>query len=99
MQVGWVPVKPSEIFHICCLDVVIDRTVITAHGPVLLNLRWHSEILRNFVKSLTVIGQSQGLIIDVTIAVSGHFKHCDDIVVAPHRPMMHAVHDLGFVTP
>lgn len=46
-----------------------------------------------------MVGQPQGLVIDVPVAVARHAKKLEHAFATPSWPVMHPEHQLGTVTP
>ena len=99
MEVGRVAVEPAEVLRVGRLHVVVHRAVVGAHRPVVGELGRELDLFGDLDRREAVVGEPECLVVDVAVAVAGLGEHLEHPVVAPHRPVVHAVHHLDTVAP
>ena len=97
IEIGRVAVEPADVFLIDRLDVVAHGAVVAAVVPDSGELVGQRQHLGDFDHRVSLIGQAQGLIVDVFVNVALLFEHVDDVLFAPPRPGVPAKHYVRLV--
>ena len=86
--VGRHTIPPPKVVLIDRLGIVVERAVVATHRKILLDKRRLTQHFSNLMERESVVGQAQGLIMHVAIAVALISQHVSDRLLAPSGPVM-----------
>ncbi len=72
-----------------------DRAVVAAVVPFLVEAGRQAQAVVHLADGHALVGQVQGLVVQVAVQVALLLQHLDDLRVAPARPVVHREHHLG----
>ena len=99
VEVGGVAVEPAQVLDVHRLDVMVHRAVIAPAVPLLGQALGQLDHLGDLHHGVALVGQPQGLIVEVAVHVPLLLETVDDALPARNRPVMDVQHHLGLVPP
>lgn len=92
-----VTVVPAEVALVDRLDVMAERPVVAAIGPLRLQRRWQLELLRDLGADKALVHAPQGLVVHVAVRIALLCEELRDALSTPNRPVVLGEHDVGIL--
>ena len=98
IEASGITVEITIVFLIGCFEVMVQSSVIFAHGKGPLHELRFFNFFCNFARRIPIIRQSKGLVVNIAINIALFFEEVADVFVAPLRPAVTGEVDFRLVT-